>query len=117
MKFTANCLYCDIPNANGILFPRAVVKAAVEEYQRHVEAGRAIGELKDAEIDNYDRVFSVSMDKVTHKFDKVEMVDDHVECSGVILNTPCGKTMQTLIKSIEGISFSISPVLVGDLLA
>ena len=77
MKFTANCLYCDKPNTNGIIFPREVVASAVAEYQKTVESGRAIGELIEYDYPyEYSRILSVSLADMSHKFTKVEMVDD-----------------------------------------
>jgi len=105
-------LQSEIKNKNGRLYPKPVLKEAVNRYiENHLKKNtvNALGELNHPKIEPY----MVNMDNATHKF--IEIVEDgnNFVAKAKVLDTPKGKIVQNLLK--EGIKIGISSRGFGEL--
>jgi hypothetical protein len=93
-------------NQNGRVYPLDVLKREVENYQRFIEEGRALGELDHPDTS------VVELKNVSHVIREAYMDGD--VCYGTIevLGTPNGKILQSLVQS--GIKIGISSRGVGS---
>tara|TARA_Y100000592_G_scaffold10965_1_gene15595 strand:- start:3813 stop:4433 length:621 start_codon:yes stop_codon:yes gene_type:complete len=93
-------------NQNGRVYPIEVLAREVDNYQRFIEEGRALGELDhpDSSV--------VELKNVSHVIREAYMDND--VCYGTIevLSTPNGKILQSLVES--GIKIGISSRGVGS---
>ena len=105
-------LQSEIKNKNGRIYPKSVLKEAVNKYiENHLKKNtvNALGELNHPKIEPY----IVNMDNATHKF--IEIVEDgnNFIAKAKVLDTPKGKIVQNLLK--EGIKIGISSRGFGEL--
>ena len=96
----------DTLNQNGRMYPRDILEREVRNYQKFIRENRALGECDhpDSSV--------VELKKVSHIVREAFM-DGNV-CHGVveILDTPCGKILQSLIEA--GVTLGISSRGVGS---
>lgn len=84
----------DTVNANGRVYPRAVLEKALKEYQKLIDDNRAVGTLEHPE-DN-----KTYLDRISHKITKVWMDEDGtVWGEAIALDTSAGKELQALLKA------------------
>lgn len=78
-------------NQNGRIYPKNVLQREVQNYQKYVIERRATGELDhpDSSV--------ISLQNVCHILTEVWMDGDVVYGTALILNTPSGKILQSLI--------------------
>jgi len=84
----------DTLNQNGRIYPREILEREVRNYQKFIMENRALGELDhpDASV--------ISMQKVSHIVRSAEMREDGTVYGTIeVLDTPCGKIVQTLVES------------------
>jgi hypothetical protein len=93
-------------NQNGRIYPFDILKREVENYQKFIKEGRALGELDhpDSSV--------VSLVNVSHCVRKAYMEGDTVFGTIEVLSTPKGQILQSLIES--GIKIGISSRGVGS---
>ena len=93
-------------NQNGRVYPRAILEREVRNYQKFIKENRALGECDhpDSSV--------VELKKVSHIIREAYMEGD--VCYGVVelLDTPCGKILQSLVES--GVTLGISSRGVGS---
>ena len=76
----------DTKNRNGRVYPKAVMKSAVEKYVREqVSQKRAVGEL------NHPEGPTVNLDKVSHLITDLKFEGNDIMGKALILDTPNGK--------------------------
>jgi hypothetical protein len=96
----------DTLNQNGRMYPRDILEREVRNYQKFIRENRALGECDhpDSSV--------VELKKVSHIVREAYM-DGNV-CHGVveILDTPCGKILQSLVEA--GVTLGISSRGVGS---
>jgi len=96
----------DTLNQNGRMYPRDILEREVRNYQKFIRENRALGECDhpDSSV--------VELKKVSHIVREAFM-DGNV-CHGVveILDTPCGKILQSLVEA--GVTLGISSRGVGS---
>jgi hypothetical protein len=84
----------DTVNANGRVYPRAVLEKALKEYQKLIDDNRAVGTLEHPE-DN-----KTYLDRISHKITKVWMEEDGtVWGEAIALDTSAGRELQALLKA------------------
>jgi len=85
---------CDVPNANGCVFPTNVMQKAIEEYQEKINADKAYGELQ---ISPYAKP-SNDLTQVSHKVTKMELdKDGSYNVEALVLDTSQGKLLSQLL--------------------
>jgi len=93
-------------NQNGRVYPRAILEREVRNYQKFIKESRALGECDhpDSSV--------VELKKVSHIIREAYMDED--VCYGMVelLDTPCGKILQSLVES--GVTLGISSRGVGS---
>lgn len=93
-------------NQNGRVYPRVILEREVRNYQKFIKENRALGECDhpDSSV--------VELKKVSHIIREAYMEGD--VCYGVVelLDTPCGKILQSLVES--GVTLGISSRGVGS---
>lgn len=93
-------------NQNGRVYPRPILEREIRNYQKFIKENRALGECDhpDSSI--------VELKKVSHIIREAYMDGD--VCYGVVelLDTPCGKILQSLVES--GVTLGISSRGVGS---
>jgi hypothetical protein len=93
-------------NQNGRVYPRAILEREVRNYQKFIKENRALGECDhpDSSV--------VELKKVSHIIREAYMEGD--VCYGIVelLDTPCGKILQSLVES--GVTLGISSRGVGS---
>jgi hypothetical protein len=93
-------------NQNGRIYPREILEREVRNYQKFIRENRALGECDhpDSSV--------VELKKVSHIVREAYMEGNI--CHGVveILDTPCGKILQSLVEA--GVTLGISSRGVGS---
>jgi hypothetical protein len=93
-------------NQNGRLYPKDILEREVRNYQKFIRENRALGECDhpDSSV--------VELKKVSHIVKEAYMEGN--TCFGVveILDTPCGKILQSLVEA--GVTLGISSRGVGS---
>lgn len=90
-------LRVNVPNLNGVLYPKEVIEKALKEFQ---ESGRHLmGELKmpkSAVIDDevYHPGLSVRLDHASHRVDNVRLEGNLLVGDVTIMKTPAGKILE-----------------------
>ena len=92
MKVEFNLL-ADTPNANGTIYPKDILKKAIDEYnEKYVKDGCALGEIQQPK-DIY-----TTLTNVAFKINEIEFDEDHWNAEIEILDTPKGKELQEIIE-------------------
>lgn len=97
----------DTLNQNGRVYPKDILSREIRNYQKFILESRALGEADhpDSSV--------VSLQKVSHLMRKAEMREDGVVYGELeVLDTPCGKIVQSLVES--GVKIGISSRGVGS---
>jgi hypothetical protein len=93
-------------NQNGRLYPRAILEREVRNYQKFIRENRALGECDhpDSSV--------VELKNVSHIIREAHMDGDNVIGTVELLDTPCGKILQSLVDA--GVTLGISSRGVGS---
>ena len=93
-------------NQNGRMYPTAILDREVRNYQKFIKENRALGECDhpDSSV--------VELKNVSHIIREAYMDGDICYGTVELLNTPCGKILQSLIES--GVTLGISSRGVGS---
>jgi hypothetical protein len=96
----------DTLNQNGRLYPRPILEREVRNYQKFIAENRALGECDhpDSSV--------VELKNVSHIVRKAWMDGDVCYGQVELLDTPCGKILQSLVES--GVTLGISSRGVGS---
>ena len=92
-------------NQNGRIYPRAILEREIRNYQKFIQENRALGECDHPESS------VVELKNVSHIIREAHMEGDVVYGSVELLDTPCGKILQSLVES--GVKLGISSRGVG----
>ena len=93
-------------NQNGRIYPRAILEREIRNYQKFIQENRALGECDHPESS------VVELKNVSHIIREAHMEGDVVYGSVELLDTPCGKILQSLVES--GVKLGISSRGVGS---
>jgi len=88
-------MQAEIKNRNGRIYPLDIMKREVARYDReYVQTHRAFGELghPNGKPD-------INLDRVSHIITKIWQDGNYFKARAKILNTPCGKIVQEMIKA------------------
>jgi hypothetical protein len=93
-------------NQNGRVYPRAILEREVRNYQKFINENRALGECDhpDSSV--------VELKNVSHIIREAYMEQDVVYGVVELLDTPCGKILQSLVEA--GVTLGISSRGVGS---
>jgi len=93
-------------NQNGRVYPRAILEREVRNYQKFINENRALGECDhpDSSV--------VELKNVSHIIREAYMEGDVVYGVVELLDTPCGKILQSLVEA--GVTLGISSRGVGS---
>ena len=97
---------CEAPNQNKRIYPTRVLHREFENYHKAVRENRAVGELDHPETS------TVSLEKVSHVVREMWWDGNTWMGKVEVLNTPCGKILESLVDS--GITLGISSRGVGS---
>jgi hypothetical protein len=99
-------LQSEVCNKNKRIYPKKVLKEAITEYvklnMKPGESSRAMGELNHPKAD----VESVNLENISHKFVEIQEDGNNWITKALVLNTPKGQIVQTLLS--EGVQIGIS---------
>ena len=97
---------CDTLNQNGRIYPKSILEREVRNYQKFIRENRALGECDhpDSSV--------VELKSVSHIVRDARMEGDTVIGVVELLDTPCGKILQSLVES--GVTLGISSRGVGS---
>ncbi len=98
----------DAKNQNGRIYPHSVLQREVQNYQKAVNEGRAVGEC------DHPSESVVSLKNVSHVVREIGWRGNDVVGKIEILNTPSGQILRSLMES--GIKLGISSRGVGDVM-
>jgi hypothetical protein len=93
-------------NQNGRIYPRAILEREIRNYQKFIQENRALGECDHPESS------VVELKNVSHIIRDAHMEGDTVYGLVELLDTPCGKILQSLVES--GVKLGISSRGVGS---
>lgn len=94
-------LQADTKNRNGRIYPKKILEREVKKYiKEKVETKQAIGEL------DHPPTPSVGLDRVSHLVESLEFDGNDVIGRAKILDTPCGRTVQSMLKG--GVRLGVS---------
>ena len=93
-------------NQNGRMYPRDILEREVRNYQKFIRENRALGECDhpDSSV--------VELKKVSHIIREAHMEGNVCYGTVEILDTPCGKILQSLVEA--GVTLGISSRGVGS---
>lgn len=93
-------------NQNGRIYPRALLEREIRNYQKFIQESRALGECDhpDSSV--------VELKNVSHIIREAYLDGDTVYGTVELLDTPCGKILQSLVES--GVKLGISSRGVGS---
>mgnify|MGYP001295034269 CR=1 FL=1 len=93
-------------NQNGRIYPKAILERELRNYQKFIQENRALGECDhpDSSV--------VELKNVSHIIREAHLEGDVVYGSVELLDTPCGKILQSLVES--GVKLGISSRGVGS---
>jgi hypothetical protein len=93
-------------NQNGRIYPRPILEREIRNYQKFIQESRALGECDhpDSSV--------VELKNVSHIIREAHMEGDTVHGTVELLDTPCGKILQSLVES--GVKLGISSRGVGS---
>jgi hypothetical protein len=93
-------------NQNGRIYPRPILEREVRNYQKFINENRALGECDhpDSSV--------VELKKASHIIREAYMDGDVCYGTVELLDTPCGKILQSLVES--GVTLGISSRGVGS---
>tara|TARA_Y100000034_G_C6700693_1_gene308987 strand:- start:2 stop:604 length:603 start_codon:yes stop_codon:yes gene_type:complete len=93
-------------NQNGRLYPHTILEREVRNYQKFIRENRALGECDhpDSSV--------VELKNVSHIIREAYMDGDNVYGTVELLDTPCGKILQSLVEA--GVTLGISSRGVGS---
>lgn len=96
----------DTLNQNGRVYPRDILEREVRNYQKFIRENRALGECDhpDSSV--------VELKKVSHIIREAHMEGNICYGTVEILDTPCGKILQSLVEA--GVTLGISSRGVGS---
>jgi len=96
----------DTLNQNGRIYPKSVLEREMINYQKFIRENRALGECDhpDSSV--------VELKNVSHIVRDAKMDNGNVVGAIELLNTPCGKILQSLVES--GVTLGISSRGVGS---
>ena len=96
----------DTLNQNGRIYPRSILEREVLNYQKFIKENRALGECDHPDTS------VVELKNASHIIRDARMEGDAVVGTVELLNTPCGKILQSLVES--GVTLGISSRGVGS---
>ncbi len=93
-------------NQNGRIYPKAILEREIRNYQKFIQESRALGECDhpDSSV--------VELKNVSHIIREAYLDGDVVYGTVELLDTPCGKILQSLVES--GVKLGISSRGVGS---
>lgn len=97
----------DSLNQNGRIYPRSILEREIRNYQKFILENRSLGECDhpDSSV--------IELKNVSHLVRSAEMDEKGIVHGSIeVLNTPCGKILQTLVES--GVKLGISSRGVGS---
>lgn len=98
-------LQADIKNGNGRIYPKKILSEAVNKHiKEYMDMDRAVGELNHPTGDN--SIATINLEKISHKFIKVEEDGKNFITTAKVLNTPCGNIVSSLLEA--GVKLGIS---------
>lgn len=81
---------CDVPNSNGIIFPKEVMEKAISEFRNRLPMMGQIHEQNN---------HILNIEKVSHEINDIYFEDNFI-CGNIkILNTPNGKLVKECINN------------------
>jgi len=80
-------------NQNGRVYPRHILEREIRNYEKLIRENRAFGELDHANEP------IVNMKNISHVIREIWMENDVVYGKVEILDTPCGKIIESIIKA------------------
>jgi len=93
-------------NQNGRVYPKPILERELRNYQKFIKENRALGEC------DHPNESVVELKKVSHIIREAWMDGDVVYGRVELLDTPCGKILQSLVES--GVTLGISSRGVGS---
>lgn len=93
-------------NQNGRIYPKPILERELRNYQKFIKENRALGEC------DHPNESVVELKKVSHIIREAWMDGDVVYGKVELLDTPCGKILQSLVES--GVTLGISSRGVGS---
>jgi len=100
-KVTAEAVFqkCDDTNANGHIFPKRVLAAAINEAKESIKNRHLLGELDHPDnIKDVNRIATISLKNVSHLITELEMDGNYVVGKFETLDTPNGLILASLLK-------------------
>jgi hypothetical protein len=96
----------DTLNQNGRIYPKPILEREIRNYQKFIRENRALGECDhpDSSV--------VELKNVSHIIREAHMDGDVVYGTVELLDTPCGKILQSLVEA--GVTLGISSRGVGS---
>ena len=117
-KVTAEAIFqkCGVPNANGHTFTKQVLANALQQIEPEIKARHFLGELDHPDdIDDINRIATVSLKTVSHVITKLYIDDDYVMGTFETLPTPNGCILAGLLKDNIKVGVSIRAVTDQDI--
>lgn len=101
-------LQADTKNRNGRIYPKKILEREVNKYiKEKINTKQAVGEL------DHPPEPSINLDRVSHIVESLEFDGNNVIGKAKILDTPCGRTVQGLLKG--GVKLGVSSRGIGTI--
>ena len=101
-------MQADTKNRNGRIYPKKILEREVEKYiKEKVNTKQAMGEL------DHPPQTTINLERVSHLVESLKFEGNDVIGKAKILDTPCGRTVQSLLEG--GVKLGVSSRGVGSL--
>ena len=101
-------MQADTKNRNGRIYPKKILEREVEKYiKEKVNTKQAMGEL------DHPPQTTINLERVSHLVESLKFDGNNVIGKAKILDTPCGRTVQSLLDG--GVKLGVSSRGVGSL--
>lgn len=101
-------MQADTKNRNGRIYPKKILEREVEKYiKEKVNTKQAMGEL------DHPPQTTINLERVSHLVESLKFEGNDVIGKAKILDTPCGRTVQSLLDG--GVKLGVSSRGVGSL--
>lgn len=93
----------DVPNKNGVVYPKEVMKNALEEYQKQIKLGTSFGIMGQPTT-----IGTINLSEVAFKINSIEETGNDNWISQIeILDTPKGKDLKKLLNDVDDDKYRI----------
>lgn len=96
MKLTVNVLKLGTPSKTGRIYTKEVIEEAIQKFNENKTKFGVLGQDGIGQAQPY-----INLGEISHKVENLRIEEDYVKADIEPLDTPYGKTLQTLLENTK----------------